>query len=100
MKKIMKKKTNPHIGSTLDSFLEAENLLEHTQAVALKRVIAYQLLDELTQQHLSQTDLATKMQTSKAAITRLLDPDNTSVTLHTLLKAAHALGKTIHIAIK
>jgi antitoxin HicB len=74
----MAMRENPHYGSTLDSFLELEGILEHTQAVAIKRVIAYQLQDILKQQNLTQADLACKMQTSKAAINRLLNPNNTS----------------------
>ena len=95
----MKTHNNPALGSTLDSFLESENLLEHTQAVALKRVIAYQLLDVLAKQKLTQTDLARKMHTSKAAVSRLLDPNNASITLRTLLKAAHVLGKNLNITV-
>jgi antitoxin HicB len=91
---------NPHFGTTLDSYLQSEGILEHTQAVALKRVIAYQLQDILKQQNLTQADLARKMHTSKAAINRLLNPDNTSVTLHTLLKAVHVLGKKISLSIE
>lgn len=91
---------NPHCGSTLDSFLEAEGILEHTQTIALKRAIALQLQDILAQQKLTQADLARKMQTSKAAISRLLNPSNTSVTLHTLMKAAGVLGKKVSFTIK
>jgi antitoxin HicB len=91
---------NPHDGSTLDSFLQEEGILEHTQRVAVKRVIAYRLLDILRENNLTQADLARKMNTSKAAISRLLNPDNTSVTLNTLLKAAQVLGKTINFSIE
>lgn len=91
--------TNPHFGSTLDSFLAQEGILEHTQAVALKRSIALQLNDLLIEQNLTQADLAKKMGTSKAAISRLLNPNNSSLTLHTLLKAARVLGKKIHLSI-
>jgi antitoxin HicB len=90
---------NPHYGSTLNSFLEKEGILEHTQAVALKRIIAYRIQDLLKQQNLTQADLARKIRTSKAAISRLLNPSNTSVTLHTLLKVAHVLGKQIFLSI-
>jgi antitoxin HicB len=90
---------NPHDGSTLDSFLKEEGILEHTKSVALKRVIAYRLLDILAEENLTQAELARRMNTSKAAINRLLNPNNTSVTLHTLLKAIEALGKTISVSI-
>ena len=90
---------NPHNGSTLDSFLKEEGILEHTQQIAIKRAIAYKLLDILKEQNLSQADLARKMNTSKAAVSRLLNPNNTSVTLNTLIKVAQALGKTINFII-
>lgn len=90
---------NPHDGSTLDSFLEKEGILEHTRSVALKRVIAYRILDILEENNITQTELARRMNTSKTAINRLLNPNNSSITLNTILKAIEALGKTIHISI-
>lgn len=86
---------NKRKGSTLDSFLEEEGILEHTQLVAIKKVIAYRLLDILKEQNLSQADLARLMNTSKAAISRLLNPNNNSVTLNSLLKATQALKRTL-----
>ena len=91
--------SNPHFGSTLDNYLEEEGILEHTQAVAIKRVISYKLLDILKQQNLTQSELAKKMNTSKAAISRLLNPSNPSITLNTLIKVAHVLGKNLDIKI-
>ena len=62
-------------------------------------MIAYQLLSILEQENITKTELATRMQTSKAAITRLLNPENPSITLATLIKVAHALGKNVTISI-
>lgn len=96
---IMKKFNKKHIGPTLDSFLQEEGVLEKTEAVALKRIIAYQLLAILEDESITQTELAQRMKTSKAAINRLLNPENPSITLATLLKVAHALGKNLQISI-
>jgi antitoxin HicB len=86
----MKKK---NIGSNFDDFLRDEKMLERAQAVAIKRVIAFQIAEEMKQRKLSKTDMADKMMTSRAALERLLDPSNSSVTLSTLERAASALGK-------
>lgn len=96
-KSTMKSRINPHRGSSLDSLLEEEGMLEHCEAVAIKRNIAFSILDALKEQNLTQADLARKMNTSKAAINRLLNPRNTSITLHTLLKAASTLGKKVNL---
>jgi antitoxin HicB len=88
---------NPHIGSSFDDFLDEENLLVEANEIAIKRVIAWQLQQEIESKHLTKTDVAKAMGTSRAAVDRLLDPNNTSVTLNTLSKAARILGKRIEI---
>lgn len=86
-----------HIGSNFDDFLEKEGLLAETEAVAIKRVVAYQVTQLMDHQHLSKTAMAKRMRTSRSALDRLLDPQNTSVTLQTLERAAHAIGKRLRI---
>ena len=86
-----------HIGSTLDDFLDEEGLLAEAAAVAVKRVIAYQLGEMMKSQGLSKTELAGRMKTSRASLERLLDPENASVTLLTLERAARALGMRVKI---
>ena len=88
---------NKHIGSDFDVFLEEEGLLAEVEAVAFKRVIAYQVEELMTQQRLTKTEMAERMQTSRASLNRLLDPSNPSVTLQTLERAATALGKRLRI---
>lgn len=88
---------NEHIGSSLNDFLDEESLLAETEAVAIKRVIAFRLEQAMEQQSLSKAELARRMGTSRSALDRLLDPDNPSVTLLTLEKAAKALGQRIRI---
>lgn len=90
---------NKNVGSTLDSFLAQEGILEHTELVAIKRIIVDELRALLKRESMTQTDLARKMNTSKAAINRLLDPNNPSLTLQTLIKATRSLGKNISINI-
>lgn len=88
---------NTHIGSSFDDFLEETGVLAETNAVAIKRVIAWEIQQKLEQEHLSKTKMAQMMNTSRAALDRLLDPNNTSITLHTLDNAAKALGKTLRL---
>jgi antitoxin HicB len=90
-------KNNPHIGSLFDNFLDEEDLLTQVNEIAIKRVIAWQLQQEIETKHMTKTEVAKAMGTSRAAVDRLLDPDNTSVTLNTLDRAARVLGKRIKI---
>jgi antitoxin HicB len=91
----MKKKGR--IGSTFDDFLKEEDLYEEVTAKAIKRVIARQLDAVMRENHLTKTMLAKRMQTSRAQLDRLLDPDNESVTLGTLTRAAHAVGRKLRM---
>ena len=92
-----KKKRNPHHGSTLDDFLNTENLLEAFQAIAIKEVIAWQLQKAMTEQKLSKNRMAEMMHTSRAQLDRLLDPQAGNVTLETLQRAANVLGRSIRL---
>ncbi len=86
-----------HIGSNFDDFLKEENLYEQVQAVAIKRVVAYQIAEEMKKKKLTKTEMANRMKTSRAALERLLDPENASITLITLERAASALGKKLTV---
>jgi antitoxin HicB len=86
-----------HIGSNFDDFLKEENLYEQVQAVAIKRVVAYQIAEEMKKKNLTKTEMASRMKTSRAALERLLDPENASITLITLERAASALGKKLTV---
>ena len=86
-----------HIGSKFDDFLKEEKLFEQVQATAIKRVVVYQIAEEMKRKKLTKTEMASRMKTSRAALERLLDPDNTSITLFTLERAASALGKKLKV---
>ncbi len=86
-----------HIGSSFDDFLAEEAMLEEATAVAVKRVIAWQIEQEMRAQKINKTRMAEKMHTSRAALNRLLDDSDTSLTLTTLASAAAALGKKLKI---
>jgi hypothetical protein len=90
-------KKNRHIGSDFDEFLSEDGLLANTEAVAIKRVVAFQITQMMKKQRISKVAMARRMKTSRAALDRLLDPDNASVTLQTLERAARALGKRLRV---
>ncbi len=90
--------TNKHRGSTFDSFLEEENLLDDAELVAIKRVVAYQIEQEMKKKALTKSAMAEKMHTSRTALNRLLDPKNTSITLQTLVRAARVLGRRLQFS--
>jgi len=86
-----------NIGSSFDDFLAEEGLLQEATAAAVKRYIAYQLQQKMAEENLSKSEMAKRMDTSRSALDRLLDPDNTSVTLQTLQSAAHAVGGRLKV---
>ena len=90
-------KKNRHLGNNFDDFLNEEGLLADAEAVAIKRVVAFQVTQLMKKQRLSKTDMARRMKTSRSALDRLLDPHNGSVTLQTLERAAQALGKRLRV---
>jgi len=89
-----------NIGSNFDDFLEEEGLLEDVTAVAVKRYIAFQLAEKMSEKNLSKAEMARRMETSRSALDRLLDPDNSSVTLQTLQSAVQALGGRLKVELE
>lgn len=86
-----------NLGSDFDDFLEEEGLLEEATALAVKRAIAFQLSQKMGDEHISKAEMARRMETSRSALDRLLDPENASVTLQTLQSAVQALGGRLKI---
>jgi DNA-binding Xre family transcriptional regulator len=91
------KRRNVHVGSSLDDFLREEGILEETRAVAIKEAIAWQVQQAMLKEKITKVEMARRMKTSRAALDRLLDPGNDSVTLQTLSRAAHAIGRELRI---
>jgi hypothetical protein len=89
-----------NVGSSFDEFLREDNLLEEATAVAIKRVVAHQLATLMDEQGLTKVEMARRMDTSRAALDRLLDPENPSVTLQTLQSAAAAVGGRLRVQLE
>ena len=91
---------NKHSGSSLDNFLTEEGLLSEVEALAIKKILARQIEQTMQARDLSKTKMAQAMHTSRAAINRLLDAQNTSITLITMVKAAEILEKKLTIGFR
>jgi antitoxin HicB len=91
------RRKNKHRGSSFEGFLKKQGLHEEVHAAALKRAVALKVHDLMKQQRMNKSTMAARMRTSRAAIHRLLDPENTSVTLATLNRAARSLGRKVKI---
>ena len=91
------KTRNKHRGSSFEDFLKQEGLLENVHAAAFKRALALKVNDMMKAKRLNKSAMAARMRTSRAAVHRLLDPKNTSVTLATLNRAARSLGCKVKI---
>ena len=92
-------KSNPHTGSRFDDFLKEEGIYDEVQARALKRALAEQIAESMAAASLTKSAMASKMSTSRSQLDRVLDPDNLSIQLDTLIKAARAVGKAVEIKI-
>lgn len=85
------------IGSSFDSWLREEGIYEEVTATAIKRVLARQVEAAMKEKNFSKAEMARRMHTSRAALDRLLDPDNDAVTLTTLQKAAIVVGRQVRL---
>jgi antitoxin HicB len=88
-----------HTGSTFDSFLEEEGIKEEVEAVAIKRVLAWQFEQAMREQQKTKQAMAKQLRTSRSQLDRLLDPQNVSVSLDTITRAARVLGKRLVIRV-
>src|ERR1700730_9788257 len=99
MKKKETRKRRDFSGSTFDSFLEEHGIREEVEALATKRVLAWQLEQEMKRQQKTKQAMARQLRTSRSQLDRLLEPQNASVTLDTMRRAARALGKRLIVRV-
>ena len=93
------KKPYDHSGSSFDGFLEEEGLRTEVEALAAKRVLAWQLAQAMKRQRKTKQAMARELHTSRSQVDRLLDPNHTAISLLTVARAATVLGKRITISI-
>ena len=89
-----------NIGSKFEDFLADEGILEDCRAAAIKFKIAHELEKAMRKQRISKAEMAKRLKTSRTGVDRLLDPENTSITLNTMVKVANLLGKRIEFALR
>ena len=90
-------KQKGRIGSTFEDFLKEEGTYEETTAIAVKRVLAWQLAQAMKKKQMSKNQMAKAMKTSRSQLDRILDPDNENIQLNTVIKAAQVLGRQLRI---
>jgi antitoxin HicB len=88
---------NPHASSAFDDFLREEGLYEECSEIAIKRVLARQLTEEMKQKKITKTEIAIKMQTSRSQLDRLLNPEKPGVSIDTIQRAASVVGRQLRI---
>lgn len=89
--------TNKHIGSSFEDFLKEEGIHAEATAHAIKRVLAWQIEQAMTEQGITKSEMAKRMKTSRAQLDRLLDPENDKVQLDTVQRAAAAVGRSLRM---
>ena len=94
----MIKKKN--IGSSFDDFLAEDGLLEICEEQAIKEILADQVKAAMEAEGLNKTEMAKRMNTSRKALNRLLDPLNTGITLQTMQRAASAVGRKLTLELQ
>jgi len=94
-----KRKRKRNVGSSFDEFLASEDLLDDASVEAIKRVLSWQIRQAMEREDITKSEMARRMRTSRAALERLLNPENSSVTLHTMHRAATVLGKRLQLAL-
>lgn len=93
----MSRKKKGHIGSSFESFLKDEGTYEETNALAIKRTLAWQLESAMAKESLTKNEMARRMHTSRSQLDRILDPNNDRIQLDTVFKAARALGRELRL---
>jgi len=89
-----------HLGSNFEDFLAEDGILEDCRAAAIKFKISRELKKIMNEHNISKAEIAKRLKTSRTGVDRLLDPENTSITLNTMAKVADLLGKRIEFALR
>jgi antitoxin HicB len=89
-----------HTGSSFDDFLDEAGIRNEVEAAAIKKVLAWQFVQEMLKQQKTKQSMAKELRTSRSQLDRLLDPENTAVSLETLTRAANVLGKQLVFEIR
>lgn len=91
---------NKHVGTNFDDFLSEQGMLEECRASAIKFKLARELDKAMRTHSITKAEVARRLKTSRTNVDRLLDPDNTSITLNTMARVANLLGKRLEFSLK
>jgi antitoxin HicB len=89
-----------YLGTSLEEFLKEQEIYEEAVEHAIKRVLAYQIEQEMKEKGINKVEMAKRLQTSRSQLDRLLDPENENITLAALSRAAQAVGRTLHLELR
>jgi DNA-binding Xre family transcriptional regulator len=92
-----KAKKKARVGQPFDELLKQDGMQEEVHAAAIKRVIAWQLAEAMKARHISKSEMARRMSTSRSQLNRLPDPNVEAIELQTLVRAAHVLGRNLRV---
>lgn len=93
------KKGNKHIGSSLEDFLDEEGIREEVDAEALCKVLAQEWREKMKRENISIAALARKLHTTRATVSRVIDPKNASLTFRTAARVSNALGMSLKVSV-
>ena len=85
------------MGSSFSDFLREEDAYEEMQAVAIKRVLAYQLTEGMKAQGLTKVAMMARMGISRSQLDRLHDPSKADAKLDAPARAARAVGRELKL---
>ena len=88
-----------HVGQSFDDFLREEDIYEDVQLNALKKTLASQIKTMMNEQGIKKREMASRMNTSRSSLDRLLNEESCNVTISTISKAATVLGKRIEFSL-
>jgi DNA-binding Xre family transcriptional regulator len=91
------KKKRTRVGSSFEDYLKDEGTHAETSAIAIKRVLAWQLESAMADKGISKNEMARRMRTSRSQLDRILDPCNDRIQLDTVFKAARVLGRKVRL---
>lgn len=88
------------VGGSFEDFLIEQGTYEETTERAVKRVLAFQLAEEMKAKGITKVKMAEMLDTSRSQLNRLLDPSADNVTLSSLSKVARLMGRSIHLELR
>jgi DNA-binding Xre family transcriptional regulator len=81
-----------YVGGRFDDFLKEHGIYDEVMVLVAKKRLALQFEREMKRKKISKSAMAKRLHTSRMQVNRILSPNNSSVSVETLERAAKALG--------